>query len=88
MNRRRSRTPLSLLAPLSPLAAVSSCGLLSDDASAEGGGRSFTVAAAGDILMHPELVDQARKDAQRTGKGVDGLDFGPMTAGIKPATTV
>lgn len=34
--------------------------------------------------MHPELVDQARKDAGRTGKGVDGLDFGPMMAGIKP----
>jgi poly-gamma-glutamate synthesis protein (capsule biosynthesis protein) len=79
---RRSRTLLSLLTPLSLLAAVSGCGLLSDDA--QGGGRSFTVAAAGDILMHPELVDQARKDAQRTGKGVDGMDFGPMMAGIKP----
>ncbi|MGW2418459.1 CapA family protein [Streptomyces sp. NPDC001709] len=84
MNRRRSRTLLSLLTPLSLLAAVSGCGLLSDDSGAEGGGRSFTVAAAGDILMHPELVDQARKDAKRTGKGVDGLDFGPMMAGIKP----
>jgi poly-gamma-glutamate synthesis protein (capsule biosynthesis protein) len=78
---RHSRTLLSLLTPLSLLAAVSGCGLLSDDAQ---GGRSFTVAAAGDILMHPELVDQARKDAQRTGKGVDGMDFGPMMAGIKP----
>ncbi|MCS0602218.1 CapA family protein [Streptomyces sp. LP11] len=88
MTRRRSRTPqslLSLLTPLALLAAASGCGLLSDDAEdGSGGGRSFTVAAAGDILMHPELVEQARKDAQRTGKGVAGLDFGPMMAGIKP----
>lgn len=84
MNRRRSRTLLSLLTPFSLLAAVSGCGLLSDDAGAGGGGRSFTVAAAGDILMHPDLVDQARKDAKGSDKAVDGLDFDPMMAGIKP----
>ncbi|MGW4565229.1 CapA family protein [Streptomyces sp. NPDC004561] len=84
MNRRLSRTLLILLTPLSLVAAVSGCGLAADDANGQGSGRSFTVAAAGDILMHPELVDQARKDAGRTGKGVDGLDFGPMMAGIKP----
>ncbi|MFF8945183.1 CapA family protein [Streptomyces sp. NPDC014864] len=70
--------------PLPLVAAVAGCGLVSGDGDDEGGGRTFTVAAAGDILMHPELVDQARKDAERTGKGVAGLDFGPMMAGIKP----
>jgi hypothetical protein len=83
VNRCRSRTLLTLLIPLSLVAAVG-CGLVSDDGDAQGDGRSFTVAAAGDILMHPELIDQARKDAKRTGKGVDGLDFGPMMAGVKP----
>ncbi|MEV0923692.1 CapA family protein [Streptomyces spongiicola] len=48
------------------------------------GGRSFTVAAAGDVLIHPELVDQAAKDAEKTGEGEAGLDFGPMLAGLKP----
>ncbi|MEV0638794.1 CapA family protein [Streptomyces sp. NPDC050619] len=48
------------------------------------GGRSFTVAAAGDVLIHPELVDQAAKDAKETGEGESGLDFGPMLAGVKP----
>ncbi|WP_152771831.1 CapA family protein [Streptomyces spongiae] len=48
------------------------------------GGRSFTVAAAGDVLIHPELVDQATKDAKETGKGEAGLDFGPLLAGVKP----
>ncbi|MER6015075.1 CapA family protein [Streptomyces bluensis] len=48
------------------------------------GGRSFTVAAAGDVLIHPELVEQAAKDAKKTGKGEAGLDFGPMLAGVKP----
>ncbi|MFF4396264.1 CapA family protein [Streptomyces sp. NPDC001480] len=83
----RSRTLLALLSPLLLVAAVTGCGIVSDDgddAADQGGGRSFTVAAAGDILMHPELVDQSRKDAKRTGKGVDGLDFGPMMAGVKP----
>lgn len=84
MNRRRSRTLLSLLTPLSLVAAATGCGVLSDDGGGQGDGRSFTVAAAGDILMHPELVEQARKDAKRTGKGANGLDFGPMLAGIKP----
>ncbi|MEV6532840.1 CapA family protein [Streptomyces sp. NPDC051639] len=84
MNIRRSRTPLSLLAPLSLVAAVAGCGPFSDQGGGQDAGRSFTVAAAGDILMHPALVDQARKDAKRTGKGVAGLDFGPMMAGIKP----
>ncbi|MER7401864.1 CapA family protein [Streptomyces sp. NPDC000070] len=48
------------------------------------GGRSFTVAASGDVLIHPELVDQAAKDAKKTGEGEAGLDFGPLLAGIKP----
>ncbi|MGV9570341.1 CapA family protein [Streptomyces nigra] len=48
------------------------------------GGRSFTVAAAGDVLIHPELVDQAAKDAEKTGEGRAGLDFGPLMAGVKP----
>lgn len=48
------------------------------------GGRSFTVAAAGDVLIHPELVDQAAKDAKKTGEGEAGLDFGPLLAGVKP----
>ncbi|MEU4653023.1 CapA family protein [Streptomyces sp. NPDC023723] len=51
---------------------------------AKPGGRSFTVAAAGDVLIHPELVDQAAKDAERTGEGDDGLDFGPLLAGVQP----
>ncbi|MFE9096024.1 CapA family protein [Streptomyces sp. NPDC007264] len=52
--------------------------------SVKPGGRSFTVAAAGDILIHPELVEQAAKDAKATGEGEAGLDFGPLLAGVKP----
>ncbi|MDF3298450.1 CapA family protein [Streptomyces tropicalis] len=83
MTRPRSRS-LILPLPLLLVAAVAGCGLVSGATDDKGGGRTFTVAAAGDILMHPELVDQARKDARRTGRGVGGLDFGPMMAGIKP----
>ncbi|WP_309063385.1 CapA family protein [Streptomyces sp.] len=48
------------------------------------GGRAFTVAAAGDVLIHPELVEQAAEDAEKTGGGEAGLDFGPLFAGVKP----
>ncbi|WP_405851843.1 CapA family protein [Streptomyces sp. NBC_00090] len=48
------------------------------------GGRTFTVAAAGDVLIHPELVEQAAKDAKTSGKGSAGLDFGPLMAGVQP----
>ncbi|MFC4611948.1 CapA family protein [Streptomyces maoxianensis] len=48
------------------------------------GGRVFTVAAAGDVLIHPELVEQAAKDAKSSDKGSAGLDFGPLLAGVQP----
>ncbi|MFE4373862.1 CapA family protein [Streptomyces sp. NPDC056835] len=44
---------------------------------------SLTVAAAGDVLIHPPLTEQARKDA-KTAAGGTGLDFGPLMAGVKP----
>ncbi len=66
------------------LFATAACGPFGDDGEAAADGPSFTVAAAGDILIHPQLTDQARKDAKVTGKGDRGLDFGPMMAGVKP----
>lgn len=66
------------------LFATAACGPFGADGEAAADGPSFTVAAAGDILIHPQLTDQARKDAKVTGKGDRGLDFGPMMAGVKP----
>ncbi|WP_407837425.1 CapA family protein [Streptomyces sp. DSM 116496] len=71
--------------------ALAGCGLLGDGESggdAKGRlavgakGRSFTVAAAGDVLIHPELTAQAEQDGKAAGKG--GMDFGPMMASVKP----
>ncbi|WP_240529726.1 CapA family protein [Streptomyces mangrovisoli] len=88
MNRRRRHPILpSLLTPLLLVAVLAGCGLVGSGGSesgAQGDGRSFTVAAAGDILIHPQLIDQAKADAEKTGQGVEGLDFGPLMAGIKP----
>ncbi|MFI0962577.1 CapA family protein [Streptomyces sp. NPDC021080] len=87
MNRRRSRPTLpTRLAPVALVAALAGCGVVGGvpGSAPKGGGRSFTVAAAGDILMHPQLIDQARADARETGRGTAGLDFGPLMAGIKP----
>ncbi|MFI9582730.1 CapA family protein [Streptomyces sp. NPDC052236] len=61
-----------------------SCGSEAVQPQAKAGGRSFTVAAAGDVLIHPELVEQAAKDAEENGQGEAGLDFGPLLAGVKP----
>ncbi|TWF85784.1 CapA family protein [Streptomyces capillispiralis] len=73
---------VAILAASVSLAA--GCGSEAAEPQAKPGGRSFTVAAAGDILIHPELVEQAAKDAEKTGKGEAGLDFGPLLAGVKP----
>lgn len=66
------------------LLAGAACGPFGGDDKSADGGPTFTVAAAGDILIHPQLTEQARKDAEVTGKGEKGLDFRPMMAGIKP----
>ncbi|MFE1026896.1 CapA family protein [Streptomyces sp. NPDC058818] len=63
---------------------ATACASGSVEPQAKPGGRSFTVAAAGDVLIHPELVEQAAKDAEETGEGEAGLDFGPLLAGVKP----
>ena len=63
------------------MSAVIGCGS-ADDKADEGGKRSFTVAAAGDILIHPQLTDQAIADAKAAGR--DGIDFGRIMAGVKP----
>ncbi|MGW0545996.1 CapA family protein [Streptomyces altiplanensis] len=65
-------------------ATAAGCGLLdTDDAAGPAGPPAFTVAAAGDILIHPQLTDQARKDAKEAG-GKGSIDFDPIMAGIKP----
>jgi hypothetical protein len=61
-----------------------SCGSEAASPQAKAGGRNFTVAAAGDVFIHPELVEQAAQDAEETGRGEAGLDFGPLLAGVKP----
>lgn len=60
------------------------CAASPSDARIKQGGRSFSVAAAGDVLIHPELVEQASEDAEATGRGSAGLDFGPLLAGVRP----
>lgn len=84
----RKRAALLAL-PLS--LSLAGCGLLGgpergpaggSGAGGTGGGRSFTVAAAGDILIHPELTEQAARDARAAGH--QGYDFDRIMAGVKP----
>ncbi|MEU8438517.1 CapA family protein [Streptomyces sp. NPDC029216] len=95
MNPRPTRlvSPRALAALLSaPLSlALAGCGPFGGD-SGHGGdagtsaagrsGRSFSVAAAGDILIHPQLTDQAARDARAAGHA--GYDFDRIMAGVKP----
>ncbi|MGW1776506.1 CapA family protein [Streptomyces sp. NPDC002104] len=69
--------------------ALTGCGFLGGSGasangamSAGGHGRSFTVAAAGDILIHPQLTEQAARDAKSAGRS--GYDFDRIMAGVKP----
>ncbi|MFD6892295.1 CapA family protein [Streptomyces sp. NPDC059957] len=70
-------------------ASLTGCGFLGDSGDyadgamgAGGSGRSFTVAAAGDILIHPQLIDQAARDAKAEGRS--GYEFDKIMAGVKP----
>jgi hypothetical protein len=47
--------------------------------------RTFTLVAAGDVLLHTALWRQAEADAATLGK--PGLDFGPILAGVQPAVS-
>ncbi|WP_435204305.1 CapA family protein [Micromonospora sp. bgisy143] len=42
--------------------------------------RTVRLVAAGDVLIHPAVTDQARRDAARAGS----MDFAPMFAGVAP----
>ncbi|SDJ27953.1 poly-gamma-glutamate synthesis protein (capsule biosynthesis protein) [Frankineae bacterium MT45] len=48
-------------------------------------GRSVTVLGSGDVLIHPQLWEQAAADSTAAGKP-GGYDFGPMYAGISAIT--
>ncbi|MFE0704747.1 CapA family protein [Streptomyces sp. NPDC058872] len=72
------------LAAATTLVLVGGCASPPVEPQTKSGGRSFSVAAAGDVLIHPELVEQGAKDAKRSGKGEAGLDFGPLMAGVRP----
>ena len=43
--------------------------------------RTLTIVGSGDILLHPQLWDQARTDAR--AKGQDGYDFRPLFADVR-----
>jgi poly-gamma-glutamate synthesis protein (capsule biosynthesis protein) len=69
---------------LSTVAGCSSAASGRDAAGAVTGqdGPTFTVAAAGDILIHPQLTEQAMRDADR--RHVKGPYFGDIMAGVEP----
>ncbi|MFI9641354.1 CapA family protein [Micromonospora sp. NPDC051925] len=48
------------------------------------GRRLFTILGAGDVLVHPELTSQARRDAARSGHP-GSLDFNPLFRQARPA---
>ncbi|WP_405428086.1 CapA family protein [Micromonospora sp. NBC_00617] len=64
-------------APPQTSASGSSTGPTRDPANR----RTVRLVAAGDVLIHPAVTDQARRDGARAG----GMDFAPMFAGVAPA---
>jgi hypothetical protein len=45
--------------------------------------RTVTILGAGDVLVHPQVWEQARADARAAGRA--GFDFFPMFAGVRAA---
>ncbi|MFI9201859.1 CapA family protein [Streptomyces sp. NPDC053048] len=76
--RRRTVPALAAVA----LLGASTAGYLYLNGDSGGGEASFTLVAGGDVLIHPEITDQANKDAKEAGRA--GPDFGAVMAGIKP----
>jgi hypothetical protein len=48
------------------------------------GRRTLSILGAGDVLVHPEITEQARTDARRAGRP-EGFDFTSMLDGVTPA---
>ena len=46
--------------------------------------RTATLVMNGDLLWHNTVWMSAQAEAKRTGKGIDGFDFDPMFAALKP----
>jgi poly-gamma-glutamate synthesis protein (capsule biosynthesis protein) len=77
------RRVLAALVVLSCLGTATAVAVSLTAQESERSAPSFSVVAGGDVLIHPELTAQAKKDAKAEGK--TGLDFGPLMAGLKPA---
>src|SRR6476659_8525350 len=75
-------TPPSSVSPTPAadhLVAAPTAGLMADPPCP--GVLCVTIAMAGDVLLHPQLIAQARADAgDDTDSTVDGMDFFPMLA--------
>ena len=69
-------SPETTPAPASSSAPAAPAGT---EPSSTRSGSSFTVAATGDVLIHPELTTQAIEDGKRR------RDYGPLLAGVKQA---
>ena len=46
--------------------------------------RTVTLVANGDLLWHNTVWMSAQAEAKRTGQGIDGFNFDPMFAALKP----
>ncbi|WP_405616500.1 CapA family protein [Streptomyces sp. NBC_01508] len=96
--RRLPRSTVALVLALLATTAAG-CSLVGGDSDAAEpkGDPAFTVAAAGDILIHPQLTEQAYRDAgvtevpeavgKKVGADVADPDFGPIMAGVKPVVS-
>ncbi|MEY7973747.1 CapA family protein [Saccharomonospora xinjiangensis] len=97
MSRRAGATVLGVLGTAALVAACSPSpepgpgeaqahtGSAEPTAASPAAPQSFSVVATGDVLIHPELTDQAASDAEAAGNGgPDEFDYGPLLAGVKP----
>ena len=77
-------TPAS--SPASPPTSGSTTTTASASRSS-GSPRSVSVLFSGDLLWHDSTWESARAEAKRTHHGLDGFDFDPMFAALKPTVS-
>jgi poly-gamma-glutamate synthesis protein (capsule biosynthesis protein) len=85
---RGTVVPVSTTTPSAPANATSpataSSSTSATPAASTAAPRTVTLVANGDLLWHNTVWMSAQAEAKRTGKGIDGFDFDPMFAALKP----
>jgi len=79
-----STTSATGVTPTATAGSSASATPSANSAASSGSARSVSLLFSGDLLWHETTWQSAQADAKRTGHGIDGFDFDPMFAALRP----